>query len=215
LNYSLFFAVKGLINEYIEPVEVLRNGRRTRIEPLHDVEEIDFGPEFGSLEAFSTSGGVSTLPMTWEGKIAELDYKTIRYRGHVQMIRAILELGFFSKGPLTLDGRSVSPRDVSEAVLERSLPHDDDDVVLVRVIASGRRETVTYQIVDRKDHGLGHSAMMRTTGYPTAIIARFIGHGIIRARGVIPGERCVPTARLIAELRERGIDIQREHTVHA
>lgn len=211
LNYSLFFSVRGLTNEYLEPSEVLRDGKIVKVETMTEVEPLTFPPPFGELEAFHTSGGASTLPKTLGGKIRDLDYKTIRYPGHARIIKAMIDLGFMSEVPVPVAGAKVVPRQLTEAVFERSLAHGDDDAVLVRVTVEGRSERLTYEIIDRKDHHLGHSAMMRTTGYPTAIIALFLATGRITRRGVVTGELCVPVDELIEELGKRGVVVEKRH----
>ncbi|MDQ3907749.1 MAG: saccharopine dehydrogenase NADP-binding domain-containing protein, partial [Acidobacteriota bacterium] len=82
LNYQLVFSVEGLINEYVERARVVRGGRIVEVESMTEIEGLEFPAPFGRLEAFQTSGGTSTLPDTFAGRIQELDYKTIRYPGH-------------------------------------------------------------------------------------------------------------------------------------
>ena len=109
LNYQIVFSAEGLINEYVEDAEVIRNGVRTSVPSMRDLEEIAFPPPFGTLEAFNTSGGASMLPEMFEGKVKELDYKTIRYPGHCEKFRMLLELGFADPEPLTF-GSTVKTR---------------------------------------------------------------------------------------------------------
>src|SRR5690349_18382698 len=82
LDYQLVFSVEGLINEYIERARIIRDGRIAEVESMTEVESLEFPPPFGTMEAFQTSGGTSTLPETFLGRVRELDYKTIRYPGH-------------------------------------------------------------------------------------------------------------------------------------
>ena len=69
LDYQLVFAVEGLINEYVEPARVIRDGRITTVPSMTEMEDIEFPPPFGHLEAFQTSGGTSTLPDTFLGRV--------------------------------------------------------------------------------------------------------------------------------------------------
>ena len=94
-NYQLVFSVEGLINEYCEPAKILRNGKMTTIEPLTEVESFHM-EGFPELEAFHTSGGTSTMPETFQGKVGECFEKTLRYPGHVSMLRSLYDLGLFS-----------------------------------------------------------------------------------------------------------------------
>src|SRR5688572_9240369 len=82
LDYQMVFSVEGLINEYIERARVIRGGKITEVESMTEIETLEFPAPFGKMEAFQTSGGTSTLPDTFRGRVKELDYKTIRYPGH-------------------------------------------------------------------------------------------------------------------------------------
>ncbi|HEY9733119.1 MAG TPA: saccharopine dehydrogenase C-terminal domain-containing protein, partial [Drouetiella sp.] len=96
LKYAQFFAMDGLINEYVEDCTVIRDGKEFQVPSLTDIEEIEFPKPFGKLEAFNTSGGISTLPKTYAGKIQHMDYKTIRYKGHCEQMFLLKHLGLMS-----------------------------------------------------------------------------------------------------------------------
>ncbi|TFF91864.1 hypothetical protein EU545_02670, partial [Candidatus Thorarchaeota archaeon] len=119
LNYALIFSVEGLINEYKEPCMVLRNGQIKFEEPLVGFEEITFPAPYGKLEAFNTSGGTSTLPLTYKGKIKDLDYKTIRYPGHGHKMWTLMKLGLMDGNSIKVDETEVVPRRVLETLLEK------------------------------------------------------------------------------------------------
>ena len=212
LNYSMIFNVQGLTNEYIEIAEVIRDGKITRVEPLTEIEEIVFPEPFGKLEAFQTSGGTSTLPKTFLGKIKTLDYKTIRYKGHCEKFRTILDLGFKSEEPVEINGGTTTPREFLEMMLVKSLTHDDTkDVTLLRVEVIGFIDEIkkkfTLQIVDYFDEKNNVSSMMRMTAYPASIIAQMMANGTIKKKGVITQEFNVPSQMMIEELRKRNIPI--------
>jgi lysine 6-dehydrogenase len=213
LNYMIVFSVRGLTNEYLEDCEVLREGELIRVPALTETEPVEF-PPFGTLEAFHTSGGASTLPRTLRGRVRNLDYKTLRYPGHAAVFQALSALGFLSETPV----RGVVPRTFSEQLLERALASETDtDVALLRVTAeldAPRRRRITYELVDRHDAATGHSAMARTTAYPAAAVAYMLAAGAITRRGVLPGELAVPLDELVNALRTRGLDI-RESDVSA
>jgi lysine 6-dehydrogenase len=212
LNYSLIFSVEGLINEYIEPCVALRNGKITIEEPLIGFEEIRFPEPFGKLEAFNTSGGTSTLPYTYEGKVSELDYKTIRYPGHGHKIWCLMKLGLMNNEEIVIDGNKVRPRRVLETLLEKNLPPADKDVTLIRVMLEGWKGTearnIEYEVIDYFDEANNLTSMMRTTSYPAAVAAMMMVDGRISDRGVLTPERCIPPEPFIEELRSRGIDIK-------
>jgi lysine 6-dehydrogenase len=210
LNYQMVFSAEGLINEYWEPCVILEGGKKRTVEPMTAVEMLEFDG-VGRLEAFYTSGGTSTLPDTYEGKIDFLDYKTIRYPGHCQLFRPMLELGLASRQKLDVDGQQVEPRAVLKAVLDHKLSFGDLDMVLVRVTAEGTKAgepvTRTYEIVDRQESRSGLTAMMRTTAFPAAIVAWMAAGGHIATRGCAPQEKVVQPELFIAELRKRGINL--------
>jgi lysine 6-dehydrogenase len=207
MGYQLVFSVQGLINEYVEPCRALRNARIATLPPMQEVEALTFPAPFGKLEAFTTSGGASTLPDTYRGRIRTLDYKTIRYPGHAAQFRLLMDLGLASSAPRRIAGVALSPRDALADALVRSLPPPGPDAVLIRVTVTGRqgrrRRTLVLQAVEYGNRRF--TAMMRTTAFPVAIIAGMLARGEIVAPGAVPQERCVPPARFMAELRRRGI----------
>jgi lysine 6-dehydrogenase len=213
LNYSLFFSVEGLINEYVEDVTVIRGGRLMRVPGLQDLEEIEFPPPFGKLEAFNTSGGISTLPTTFGERVNHLDYKTIRYPGHCQMVRMLRDLGLMETKPLKLGTLQVRPRAILATLLEQKLPKDEPDVVLLRVsvngIKNGDLTEIVYECIDYMDEDTGLSAMMRMTAFPVSIIAQMIAGGAITHRGTLPQETCVPAQEFLKQLNARGVALKR------
>src|SRR5438067_1836121 len=203
LDYQLVFSVEGLINEYIERARIIRGGRIVEVESMTEVESLEFPPPFGTMEAFQTSGGTSTLPETFLGRVRELDYKTIRYPGHCAKFKTMIDLGLCSSEPI--DG--VVPRRLLGELLVRNLPHDEPDVVLVRVEVKGDGRTLRYDIVDRHDEATGLSAMMRTTAFPAAIVALMMARGQIETKGALLQERCVPPELFMQELASRNIEV--------
>src|SRR3954470_10403920 len=84
-HYQLVFSVNGLINEYVEPARVLRDGKIVDIEPLTEPEPFSI-EGFEPLVGFHTSGGTSTLPETFKGRVGECFEKTLRYPAHYTMV---------------------------------------------------------------------------------------------------------------------------------
>ena len=213
LNYKVVFSVQGLINEYIEPAVVIRDGRLKTVPSLSELETLTFPEPFGELEAFQTSGGTSTLPKTLEGRIPFLDYKTIRYKGHCAQMRLVHELGLTDPRPIEFPGGKVSPRQMLANRMDAALDLPGGDVVLVLVEAEGWTEADeavrrSIRIVDRHDTNQDISAMMRMTGYPAAIIAWMLAAGEIATTGACCQELVVPGDRMVAELRRRGVEIE-------
>jgi lysine 6-dehydrogenase len=210
LEYQLGFSVEGLINEYLGKARVLRGGELVEVDTMTEVESLEF-PTFGQLEAFHTSGGSSTLPETFKGKVKELDYKTIRYPGHCEKFKLLIDLGFAEGDGVGLNGSHISPRQFLSEMLVRRLPAGEPDVVLIRIDfrgeIAGDRQTLRYEVIDRYDEETGLSAMMRTTAFPVSIIAQMMARGEIQEKGAIPQERCIPPDAFIAELAARDIRI--------
>lgn len=210
LNYQIAFSVEGLINEYWEPCSILEDGQRRTVSPMTGLEPLEFDG-IGQLEAFYTSGGSSTLPDTYQGRIDFLNYKTIRYPGHGELFKAMLDLGLASRRLLTVDGQEIEPRALLKAVLSRHLKVESPDMVLVRVTVDGEKDetdrTLTYEIVDRQDPGTELTAMMRCTAFPAAIIAVMAASGQITERGVKPQELVVKPSLFLPQLDRRGINL--------
>lgn len=213
LDYQIVFSVEGLINEYVEPARVIRGGQIIEVESLTELESLEFAP-FGQLEAFQTSGGTSTLPESFLGRVQELDYKTIRYPGHCEKFKLLLDLGLTSDEEIEIDGVRVKPRRVLSEMLLRHLPADEPDLVLVRIefcgTMAGQARTLRYQIADRFDEASGLSAMMRTTAFPASIVAQMMARGQTTQRGAVPQERCIPPDIFVKELASRNIHINEQ-----
>lgn len=212
LNYQIVFSVEGLLNEYLEPAEVIADGLLQRVPSLSGLETMSFPSPYGELEAFHTSGGISTLSRTLLGKVRTLDYKTIRYRGHCEKFRMLVDLGFAGSEPVTMGSGIRTTRELFTELLKRRLSFEEPDVVLARATLSGRRNgvprTLVYDCVDVYDEKTKHTAMMRTTAFPTAITALLLAQGEITRRGVFPPELGVPGDRMIEELARRNIRIE-------
>ncbi|MBI4810220.1 MAG: saccharopine dehydrogenase NADP-binding domain-containing protein [Ignavibacteriales bacterium] len=211
LNYQIVFSVEGLINEYLEPAEVIRKGKTQKVKSMYELEELEFPPPFGKVEAFNTSGGVSTLPKMFRGRVKELDYKTIRYKGHCEKFKTLLDLGFASSEPIMV-GKSVrTAREIFQELFRKKLPTNGPDVTLMRVWIRGTKNkvqrTLSYEMIDYFDEKTKISSMMRTTSFPSSVIAQMIVNGTIKERGVLPPEQCVPVEPLISELKKRNINI--------
>ncbi len=208
LNYQLFFSVGGLINEYKEKCKVLRNGEITYVDSMGEIEELKF-EGVGKFEAFTTSGGAGWLPEIFQGKMNKMDYKTIRYPGHAVIFKSILDLGLASEEEIA---PGITPRKILEEQIVKNLSGNDKDLVLVRVSASGQiagsQMTKNMDIVDYYDDANDITAMMRTTSFPTSIIAQMVMDGDIAKRGVMTPEMCVPGEIFLKELAARNIVVK-------
>jgi lysine 6-dehydrogenase len=199
-HYSLPFSIEGLINEYWGEATFLRDGQVVQVPVFTEYEEIAV-PGFGLLEAFVTSGGTSTCPYSFRGRLKTFQTKTLRYRGHYQQMLLLHELGFFSPGKR----RYVRP---GLEQLLRAAPNSPD-LSIIYCLARGKREgrpaEARVLLVDRSDGNF--SAMERTTGWHGAMVAHLQAQGRV-APGARPLEVAVDAAPIIAGARERGMELQ-------
>jgi lysine 6-dehydrogenase len=209
LNYQIVYSLEGALDYYTTPSWVLRDGRPARVDALGEVEPVSFPPPVGTLEAFHTAGGISTLPWTYEGRVDSMEYKTLRYPGHAAIMKAIRDLGLLELKPIKVKGREIVPRDVFiAAVSPRLTKPESRDLVALRVEVRGRGgQRVGWQLLDYFDEARGVSAMRRTTGYSLAITGLMQTDGRITETGVHTPDAAVPFAEYVRELAKRRIDL--------
>jgi lysine 6-dehydrogenase len=210
LNYQIVYSLEGALDYYTTPAWVLREGKPTRVDPLSEPEQVSFPPPVGTLEAFHTAGGISTLPWTYEGRVRSMEYKTLRYPGHVTLMKAIRDLGLLELAPIKVKGREVVPRDVFIAAVSPKLSKPGQrDLVALRVEVRGRSgQHVAWQLLDYFDEARGISAMMRATGYSLAVTGIMQVDGRISAPGVHTPDEAVPFGEYVAELAKRRVEIR-------
>ena len=206
LKHSLTFSVQGLFNEYLEDCEILQGGKLTRVRSLTGLETQEF-PGLGEFAAVYTSGGLSTLARTYENLIPELCYKTLRYGGHWSILNMLRDLGFMEMEPVDVDGVSVPPRRVSEAVFEKHLRKYQDipDMIVLRIVIEGEEGRIVIETVIRSDPELGLSAMQIATGFMAATVIEMTVRGDVTDVGVLRQEVSLDPEIFIEELRRSGI----------
>ena len=181
LNYNLTWSTDGVINEYCEPCEAIVNGRRHEVQPLEGREE--FSLDGVTYEAFNTSGGLGTLCETLEGKVRSLNYRTIRYPGHATIMHALLN-----------DLRLRDRRNVLKDLLEHAVPTTLQDVVIIFVTVSGRKngelvqETYANKIYSREANGRTLSAIQITTSAAMCAVLDLLAAGVVPQSGFIRQE---------------------------
>jgi lysine 6-dehydrogenase len=221
-HYQLVFSVEGLINEYVEPARILRKGKMVTIEALTEPEDFHMAG-FAPLVAFHTSGGTSTLPETFEGRVGECFEKTLRYPGHFDLLCELKELGLFSSEKMPVNGTQIAPRALMSKVFEGKFASKGPDVCIMRLEAHesvrspgvrgllGARlqgRVATFTLVDHYDPKTDMSAMMRTTAFPASIVVQMLASGAVAKRGAVLQERDVPAELFLEEMEKRGIRIQ-------
>lgn len=210
LNYQIVYSLEGALDYYTTPSWVLRDGKPTRVDALSELESVAFPPPVGTLEAFHTGGGISTMPWAYEGRVQTMEYKTLRYPGHVGIMRPIRELGLLDLTPITVKGKEIVPRDAFIAIVSPKLSKPQArDLVALRVDVEGTDgRHVSWELLDYYDQVRGISAMMRTTGYSLSITGLMQGNGRIAGCGVHTPDEAVPFEAYVSELAKRGVEIR-------
>jgi lysine 6-dehydrogenase len=218
LNYQVVYSLEGVLDYYTTLSWVVRDGRQMQVKALSEIEELEV-PGAGTLEAFHTAGGLSTMAQRYEGKIPTMEYKTLRYPGHAKMMEAMRDIGLFGLEPVNVKGVPVVPRDLFIATVGPTLRKDyreSPDLVALRVEVEGTDKgddvLLRFDLLDRYDADTGITAMMRTTGYSLAITGALQAEGKIKP-GVWTPDEAMPAREYIAALAERGVVIQESRVV--
>ncbi len=189
--YKAPFSPIDVIEEYTRPARYVENGFEVVREPLTDAEFIEFD-KVGTLESFNTDGLrsiIHTMP-----HIPNMKEKTLRYPGHIDLIRALKASGFFSEEHISIGGQSVIPLDFTSKVLleEWKLQPEEEEFTVLRVTVKGEMDgvdqTIAYHMYDEYDRESKVSSMSRTTGYTCTAAANLILDGHFNEKGVFPPE---------------------------
>ena len=209
-NYSLFFNIEGLTNEYDEQAYFLKDGEIVEVPCFDNIENVSFD-NIGELEAAVTSGGLSTMPWTFKNKLKVLENKTLRYKGHWEWMKAYRELGLFSREVINHNGREIVPRHFYHQLLEKKLDHGRvEDVCLMRIKAIGFKDSkkieLTIDAVEYYNQKLDLTAMEKWTGWHISIMALEIAYNKV-SNGAISVENALKGHTFLEEARNRGYDI--------
>ncbi|KIC90995.1 saccharopine dehydrogenase family protein [Flavihumibacter sp. ZG627] len=190
-EYKAPFSPIDVIEEYTRPARLKENGHIVVRPALSERSYMDFG-EIGTLEAFNTDG-LRSLLFTMP-HIPNLKEQTLRYPGHVDLIIALQQGGFFDETPVDINGVSMRPIDFSSKILFREwkLGEEEEEFTIMRVIVEGMKggkpERVEYNMLDRYDAATKTSSMSRTTGYTCTAAAELVAGGLFVEKGVFPPE---------------------------
>jgi len=211
-NYAMTFNIGGLTNEYDGHAYFLRDGKVVEVPCFDGYEVLEFEAPIGRLEAFVTSGGLSTSPWTFEGKLRRLENKTLRYPGHWAQFKAFSDLGLLAMEPVPVGPDRVVPRDLFHVLLEPRIHKQQvRDVCVMRVtgtgLKAGREARATVELVDHYDEATGFTAMQRLTGWHASIMAILAATGRI-SPGAVPVELAAPGRTIVEEIRRRGISVK-------
>ncbi|HEX8232158.1 MAG TPA: saccharopine dehydrogenase family protein [Caulobacteraceae bacterium] len=181
LNYNMTWSTEGVINEYIEPCEAIVDGQRRETPAMEELEGLSIDGVV--YEAFNTSGGLGTLPETLEGKVRNLNYRTMRYPGHCAIMKVLLnDLGLRHR------------REVLKDIMENALPTTMQDVVIIFVTVSGVKDgrllqkTYANKVYSEEIGGVVRSAIQITTAAGICAVLDMLAEGAIPSHGFIKQE---------------------------
>lgn len=211
-EYKAVFSPIDVIEEYTRPARYIEHGHEV-VRPALSDPELVFFPGIGTLESFNTDG-LRSLATTIN--CPDMKEKTLRYPGHIHLMTVLRESGFFDKTPIAVNGTMISPLDFTARVMfpKWKLGPGEEDFTVMRVTieginAEGRKETVTYDLLDRFDAVGGVTSMARTTGYTGAAGVRLVAEGRFHRPGTNPpefvGEDEACLEFVLAHLAERNI----------
>ncbi|NQU70738.1 MAG: saccharopine dehydrogenase NADP-binding domain-containing protein [Rhodospirillales bacterium] len=181
LNYNLTWSTDGLINEYCNPCEAIHEGKRIDVLPLQGIEQ--FSLDGVTYEAFNTSGGLGTLCDTLDGRVDELNYKTVRYPGHCDQMKLLVN-----------DLKLGERRELFKDVLETAIPMTLQDVVLVFATVTGQRagrltqESYANKIYSQDISGTTWSAIQITTAAGICAMVDLMRDGALPTTGFLRQE---------------------------
>jgi saccharopine dehydrogenase-like NADP-dependent oxidoreductase len=181
LGYSFTWSPAGVVNEYLNDCEVLRGGKSATVPALSETERLVIDGR--SYEAFATSGGLGTMCETFGGTVDRLDYKSIRYPGHCDLVRFFLQ-----------ELRMSERRQEAEQILSRSYPPVDDDVVLLYAAAEGRsgerqvRGEFVRTYVPREIGGRQRTSISWTTAAGVVGVLQMLASDLLPRRGWVRQE---------------------------
>jgi saccharopine dehydrogenase-like NADP-dependent oxidoreductase len=181
LNYNMTWSTDGVINEYIEPCEAIIDGVRRETPAMEELEQLSIdGVEY---EAFNTSGGLGTLPETLDGKVRNLNYRTMRYPGHCAIMKVLLnDLGLRHR------------REVLKDIMDHALPTTLQDVVIIFVTVTGMKDgrllqkTYANKVYSEEIGGVVRSAIQITTAAGICAVLDMLAEGAIAQSGFVKQE---------------------------
>ena len=215
-EYKAPFSPVDVIEEYMRPARLKENGQIVIKPALTEREYLTFD-EIGTLEAFNTDGLRSLLfTMT---HIPNMKEKTLRYPGHVELIGALKQAGFFDEKEIEINGAKISPLKFSSKILfnDWKLGPDEEELTVMKVIIDGQKsgvsQRVEYNMLDRYDAKTKISSMSRTTGYTCTAAVNLIAKKMFAEKGVFPLELVGKNKEcfdfVINYLRDRGVNWRR------
>ena len=190
-EYKAPFSPIDVIEEYIRPARYIENGKMVTKEALSDPELINFD-QCGTLESFNTDG-LRSLAFTMPG-VPNMKERTLRYPGHINLMRIFRESGMFSKEKIKLKNEEVSPIDVFSKLLFKEWKYQpgEEDFTIMRVTIEGeekeRKTKYIYTLFDKYNTETETMSMARTTGYTATAVTRLVMENKFSRKGISPPE---------------------------
>lgn len=186
-QYKAPFSPVDVIQEYIRPARLVEKGTIVT-KPAMSEREILPIEEIGELEAFNTDG-LRSLIYTM-GHIPDMKEKTLRYPGHVDLVIALQQAGFFDTTPIRINEVDITPLEFTSKLLvnEWKLGPEEEEFTVMKVKIKGEGKTIAYDLLDRYDETTKTSSMARTTGYTCAAAVNLIAKNMFNEKGVFPPE---------------------------
>ena len=190
-EYKAPFSPCDVVEEYTRPARYVENSKMIVKPAMSDTELLEF-ENVGTLEAFN-SDGLRSLIFTLSN-IPNMKEKTLRFPGHITMIKALKAAGFLDHKPLTVKGKEVTPFDFTTEILFKAwkLGAEEPEFTIMRVIVQGEengiKKEITYDLYDEYDAIEKISSMARTTGFTATAAANMVLNDVFSQKGVFPPE---------------------------
>ncbi len=216
-NYKAGFAPSDVIEEYVRPARLKKDGEIITMAALTNIEPIYF-EAIGHFEAFNTDGLRTLLDLD----VPNMVEKTIRWPGHADLMRVFRDAGFFSKERCMVNDEHVTPLDVTSNILFPlwKMEEGDEDITLMRVTAHSDDPTeqmLCWNVVVGYGWGMGCTSMSRATAAPCTTVARLVVEGAITQKGIIVPETLGKDDTLFTEimyrLHRKGIVVGNKTTI--
>ncbi|HNU89722.1 MAG TPA: saccharopine dehydrogenase C-terminal domain-containing protein, partial [Ferruginibacter sp.] len=216
-EYKAPFSPVDVLEEYTRPARYVENGHIVTKPALSDAELIDF-EKAGTLESFNTDGLRSILFTM--GHIPNMKEKTLRYPGHIDLMKGLIKAGFLNTSPIKVKGQQISPLEFTSALLfdQWKLGETEEEFTLMRIKLSDEEKTICYELYDEYDAGTQTSSMSRTTGYTCTAALNMLTQNLFTAKGVFPpelvGKDEASFRFMLNYLKERNIHYRSTETRH-
>jgi len=216
-EYKAPFSPVDVLEEYTRPARYVENGHIVTKPALSDAELIDF-EKAGTLESFNTDGLRSILFTM--GHIPNMKEKTLRYPGHIDLMKGLIKAGFLNTSPIKVKGQQISPLEFTSALLfdQWKLGETEEEFTLMRIKLSDEEKTICYELYDEYDAGTQTSSMSRTTGYTCTAALNMLAQNLFTAKGVFPPELVGKDEAcfrfMLNYLKERNIHYRSTETRH-